>query len=386
MLKVRSAALISYISAFCLFSIVPAFYTWGSIFIPLFVFLLSFMLIMNLQVIGKGNSTVAFFIVFFLLHLYMVLRTDSNINGIIVTLSISLYFLVKKSFVVDVFDKFVKVYAIFIAISLTVYLFVLLGFNLPYTIIPPLNTLKTEVYRLYPFLVTTLMPNGSVFPRFYGLFDEPGVVGTISSIILYAEGFNLRKKQNIIVLLSGLLSLSFFFYVICIVYMSINVKWKLRIFLFAFVLSMFFVFQNNEFAQERLIARFVVEDGELLGDNRTQKAFDDYFDSFRFTTDYYIGKGAGFGSYLNEGGCSYKQVIVDHGVIFFIIYILSFLLLVRMSIKKKKQFLLFLLLFIGVMYQRPFIGLHTLTFLMMSAGYIMFKEENHLRLWKDINR
>jgi predicted RNA-binding protein with RPS1 domain len=80
-----------------------------------------------------------------------------------------------------------------------------------YSLIDPLNPLKDFLYKQYPFLV---MPNEVInveFPRFYGVFDEPGVIGTFAGIMLFAERYNLKKISNIILFVSGVFSFSLFF-------------------------------------------------------------------------------------------------------------------------------------------------------------------------------
>lgn len=69
-------------------------------------------------------------------------------------------------------------------------------------------------------MITWLMPfcNAQQDVRYiaqiFGMYDEPGVVGTIAGAILMTRQFNFKKWINIPIFIAGILSFSLFFYVI----------------------------------------------------------------------------------------------------------------------------------------------------------------------------
>jgi hypothetical protein len=50
--------------------------------------------------------------------------------------------------------------------------------------------------------------------RFYSVFDEPGVLGTLASLILLGCKYNFKKIENIFILIGGMLTFSLAFYII----------------------------------------------------------------------------------------------------------------------------------------------------------------------------
>lgn len=60
---------------------------------------------------------------------------------------------------------------------------------------------------------TVALPSGGSLGRICGYFDEPGMVGTISALLLAAEGFRVNRR-SLIVMTAGLLSFSLAFIVI----------------------------------------------------------------------------------------------------------------------------------------------------------------------------
>lgn len=79
-----------------------------------------------------------------------------------------------------------------------------------YSIISPLNTIKSYEYIQYPFLVVSQVSD-FVYFRFCAYYDEPGVVGSIASLLLIGNRFNLRLWENWPILIAGLFSFSLFF-------------------------------------------------------------------------------------------------------------------------------------------------------------------------------
>src|SRR5690606_28258663 len=52
--------------------------------------------------------------------------------------------------------------------------------------------------------------------RFYSIFDEPGTLGTLSAFVLYGNRYMFRRKENLIILIGGILTFSLAFYILLI--------------------------------------------------------------------------------------------------------------------------------------------------------------------------
>ena len=339
------------------------------------------------DIIKNGTNNNWFFsLLFLLVSLLYAYLNAKNFNGFLFILAIPLMVFTKNRFLYDTYSAFKLLMAFIMGISIIVYILVVfLNVPIPYNVIEPLNEDKNEVFLHYPFLITNTL-YGIVIPRFFCVFDEPGVVGTFCGIILAAEKFNFKNKINFVFLLGGILSVSFFFFIICGLYIIINAKIKYKVLVALVVLVFYFLFSSNEVINDLVFQRFLIEDGAIAGDNRSTQSFDNFYSSFRHSSDYLWGLGAGTGAVLNEGGSSYKQIIVDFGIIFFSFYMIVFLFLCRFNKMKKKDAIMMILVVIGVMYQRPFMGQICWVFMLYSSCVITGIKDNCITERVNINQ
>ena len=240
---------------------------------------------------------------------------------------------------------------------------IFLGISLPNSTIEPLNEDKMGVYYRYFLLIK--QDNLISGNRFYGIFDEPGVVGTMAGVLLLIERFNLKRWYNIVLLLSGIFSFSLTFYFIAILYLLFALPFKMKLILFLVIAALGIALYSNETVYELLFRRVEFNDGRMVGYNRTTKDFDIYFDSFIHSSDIWFGRGAGVSSRVDDGGASYRHLIVDYGIVYFIFYCFAWLLY---CIRKKYSILkiaLSLTVLVLILYQRPFISNWLYVFLMV---------------------
>lgn len=359
-----------YIMAFLLFSVVPAFYVWHSVWYSFFIVILSVMLMVNISNHGYESKSIGVTLLFFLVFLIYIYRAGLNIYGAVEIICLLPLFLIKKESMNKLFDAFLKVYAIAMGIGIPLYILtVWIGVSLPHAEIQPFNDAKILPYYSFSLFVTEEGVFTPFNPRFFGMFDEPGVVGTISAILLISERFNLRKWENIIVLISGVLSASLFFFLICGVYVLLESPMKAKIAVIVVALIAVFVLYDNELLYNIFFRRFNVEDGSLEGMNREHGDFATFYERFRHTPEYWTGLGADAGVKANMGGSSYKQLIVSYGLIFFVVYIASYYLFALTRLRGGKKLFVYSLVLLGTMYQRPFVGTPTMTFLMIASIY-----------------
>ena len=351
----------SWFLALLLFLQIPPFYIWGSKIVVLTVF---FCAILFLTEFEFKKKALACFISLVLLYFYCGYKNEYNIIGLAFLFCIPLLFSAKEKLVMNGLEKFVLIYSVALIPSLIVYLLVnVFGITIPFLVIEPLNALKSYQYFQYPFLV---QEDGLflILPRFHAYFDEPGVVGTISGLLLALDKFNMKKWVNIPILISGIISFSFVFYCILLVVGFIFLKNKYRIIFVIFLFIILRLFEGIDEFDQYIYSRFLFEDGELIGDNRTIAEFDIWYNNFKETNDYYWGMGQNSSLKYNFGGASYKDLIVDFGIIFFILYCMFFVVLGIVNLGIKKNLLLALFLFVAVIYQRPFITNFFYAFLM----------------------
>ena len=305
---------------------------------------------------------------FFVFYLYASLYVlDLNLLGRLFTLLPFCVFFLKKREVMRVYALYHIFFVYTISISLVIYFAVVwIGVDFPYSVIEPLNKLKTYNYLAYPFCV---IPDESYFShfRFCGCYDEPGVVGTIAGVMLITNRWNMRNWKNIVLLISGIFSFSLYFYMLQFLYFLFYARLRYKIVAFFLLIGLFLYLQNDELVNKFLLARLDFSGGDFSGDNRTTASFDSWYRNFLFTTDFWIGCGRGMAEIVDSGGASYKHLIVDHGFIMFAIYMFSFLYLIWRNHSVSKKFLIISIVLFSLIYQRPFIFSYLYLFLLFSS-------------------
>lgn len=260
--------------------------------------------------------------------------------------------ILRKDLVFATYKTFYRLIVFFLGLSIINYFFVRLGLTYGGRIIEPLNKLKSYQYVMYWFLVE---PYGETAGRFHGIWDEPGFIGTICGLLLIAERMNLKKKSNWVILIGGLLSLSFYFYVALIVGLilfssRLKHRWLVMVVFFA----LFLVSYNNPYLYDKLWYRFEwnEEEGTLEGDNRNSGSLASYYESIKGTPAWFTGVGSAVAKDYS-GSASLNLIIVKHGFIFVFLNLLGYALLSLREIRNKKLWAAFFVFFILTLYQRP---------------------------------
>lgn len=258
----------------------------------------------------------------------------------------------KKEVVYETYRVFRKILVVIISLSIVNYILILLGIDFMGVVIDPINKLKDYKYIMHPFVVT---PLGLESTRFHAIYDEPGSVGTLVGLILIAEKMNLQKKGNLVLLIAGLLSLSFYFYIAMIYGFILFSKRLKRKWLYMSVLIGFIIVSyNNEFLYNTLWYRFEydVDRGTLVGDNRSSRSLDNAYDAIKNTPLFFTGIGSAAAEDF-AGSASFKLIILKHGFIFLALNMLGYFLLAIRQISDRRDLLFFFIFFILTLYQRP---------------------------------
>lgn len=373
----------SVIAAILMFFFMHPYFTWGvSKYLEIFFSLLLFILFLfNLDLV-KERRIILFF-AFLIMLLYVPYLQGLNYNGYIMSLAVCTIPFAKRIFAIRTFDSFLSIYVFFITISGLVWVLSLIGAVPSLGILPPWNPLKNYTYIEYPLLV---VPNRSGFYRFEGLFDEPGVVGTISVFLLTIKKFDFTDKRLLLVLITGAMSMSFFFYVVILVYYSFFffVNSKRKIFGLSLIL-LFLIFyvttSDNKLMNDVLWSRFEWDSstGSFVGDNRTNATASKYFDSIVGSREFYTGIGE-FDNMEEMVGGSFSIVlaIIQYGIIYVSVYICIFLWYGWKYKTDLMSYLFYVFVFLGSIYQRPNLTDPTFLFCfaLMATNYLVSREKS----------
>jgi hypothetical protein len=274
------------------------------------------------------------------------------------------------------------IYAWIVGISLVFYIFIVFcGFQFPYTVIKYPNIVTTYPdFRNYIFLINS---NGyNIFDRFRSVFTEPGHLGMISALMLYANSYRLKKKSVFIVFISALMSFSLAAYVLLIIgyfiYEFINGKKiyaKLaKIILVITLLAGSGIYIYTKYS-DSLISQLIIsrleydEDKGIAGNNRNSLFFDNYYEKefYKDASIYIFGVGDDyFMKNLAGKTSSYKVFIVKYGLTGIVLLFIFYLSIVYES-KSKLLFGLFVL-YCASFWQRPYALWEIELFLFIGAA------------------
>lgn len=212
---------------------------------------------------------------------------------------------------------------------------------------------ESSIMENHIFFVTS---KGLEALRFYSLFDEPGVLGTISAFILWGNQYNFKDKRNIIILIGSFFTFSMAFYILTIVGFFISSKINLKkkilylLFIVSFIYVMFILLKDNVAFQQSVIYRFTNME-ETGVDSRSTYEINRIWHNFISSNDIFLGYGKEeFIDKIGGISSSYKNFIMRYGIFGFLVLIYSYY---KLSVRHSRIILATLLIFILSFLQRP---------------------------------
>jgi len=347
--------ILDFFVGFLIFLLCMPYFMWDTGRLNLIILMLiGIISVLNIKRISIKHIIIIIFFIF----IFIYTSVGNNFSGFFFKLILLSFIIIQERKLLNILKWFKLIFSVSIFLSLITYiLIVFLFIPINYDIIKPLNSLKTDNYILYPFLVSdSLLGFKYFYIRFFGIFDEPGVIGSYATLLLFIDNYNFKSKQNIILFIGGFLSFSLYFIISSLVFFTLTGNIKRRLFIISFFVIFFLLTKNNKILTNLIWDRLKIENGQLKGDNRTTTSLDAYYSYFLKSENVLFGKG---NLYLNKygeiGSSSYKELIINYGMFFFIFLSFTYIFWSYYYIKKPKYILIFLFLYFGMIYQRPFI-------------------------------
>ena len=203
--------------------------------------------------------------------------------------------------------------------------------------------------------------------RFNGPFLEPGYVGMIGAFLLFANRFDLKKKDNKIILLSVLLSMSLAGWMLAFIGYMLNLFYVGRIKVSRIVFSLLFIVSLISFAHlynngenvinERILSRLEYDsDNKFSGNNRnspviTMLAMNVWTSDINVLLYGYPNKT--FQQYNDYEliGSGFDHFLVHNGLLG-VLLVFSFYIYTTSTAKDKKFAILFLVFILFSFWQR----------------------------------
>ena len=285
------------------------------------------------------------------------------IKGIVIIL----FLMQKKELQINTFKVFSIIFALCTIPGIVFCILNYLGINIPVDFIETTQEIKAISGQHYRHYFGCVFRESIYYvPRFKqvcGMFDEPGMLGTISALILSAEKYQIKRhKYLIFTFIGGALSMSFAFYMMVIIYAvlyAVQKKGLKKKSIIGIVISLIGVIAlaRTELIQRFILARMSFEN--LINNNRTSSEFDMLYSAFLnnglMNRKVLFGLGNNNPVYYTVDASSYKVIIYNMGIIGFVLFVGWFLYWgIKNSSNNKKAILLTIIFMLSV-YQRPWI-------------------------------
>lgn len=376
------------------YSLVPWFFWWlPSRYAAILFFLINaiYLLTSTLWDFKDGRRMGAALIVVFLFQ-YQAIGGNIVYHIIKFCDSIALLPLIflKTQYQKDLLDRFQKILAPILAISLFFWIGHLAGFDLPSSEITYgsrdrgmgddaqyyfSNHYLYLVNQGLDFQTEDLVPS---FLRFSSVFLEPGYLAILMVFFLFINEFNFRNWKCIVFAFTILFTLSLAGFLMTLIAFGAHLFQKSKhriagIVSICFLLFFGYYFFTNYNGGDNLVNYAIIQrleydddTGTIAGYNRTSEYFDDRFDQFILSSDALFGinregYSKAFGDLTNVG---YKVYIMTHGLFGLFLFLLFLFLLARLC-NNLRSFVLMLLYII--MFMR---GHHTMWYFGFVLVYI----------------
>lgn len=333
-----------------------------------------------------------FWIVASLFLLQPCLNNGASIYGYtLITVVVAVLFLLPDSLKIRSFDWFRILFILSLLPGMLLWLVHAAGVSIDPFIVGEitgndmLNSAKAQNNMFYyEFPGSVVLNYMLVYPAFRlsAMYDEPGVVGTLSAFFIVADNMNFRKWQNIILFIGGAMSFSFAFAVI--IFLSILTRPKSISQIVVLLVGFYCVVYTfapdtipsivNQF-HGRIISRVAITDQGIAGDSRIGSTLDGNFQRW-LSSDY---SEILFGVNQNlepDGSSNWKIIPVTRGVVG-LLALLLVLLLIVIRYYAGLSTLVFAGVFCLSIYQRPMVW--TLPFLMLFVGGSINLKQEMLR-------
>lgn len=361
--------------------------------------------------LSKSNVFIGILFLMMYTHIYVFGAVGTSlptlISGLLAYFNLFLLTTSKRSVRKSVFEKFVILFIISLIPGLIYYIFEKIGISLSIGTLQSENQIaysnsveflgQSGYYKLYVGAVMRVSSN----TRFSGIYDEAGLVGTVSALLLIARKFEIKKDRKCRwLLLFNIISFSLAGYLLIAIYFFIKWmrkgQWKLcvGIIMGLAVLYSLLNLQTNNVLINNLQNRFeITTTGISLINNRETSVFEEGYQEFTNASIYRkimgYGRGASNENRYMRGSSSYKCLLYDYGYwgFFLMIFIITYGYFKKERGKKIDVWELvpFYLVFLISIYQRPAI-MYMYYFIILFGGkefiysYNMISDSRERRL------
>ena len=245
---------------------------------------------------------------------------------------------------------FLSIYTTILSLSLIEYIFYLCGW---YISLGNANRIGVDIYN-YIQLPLNLIQISNI-SRFQSLANEPGLIGTLNALLLFNLNRESYTKEYLILIITGLFTLSLAFYILLILHFLISLKSLKSIAISSLIVSLIVIFAiSNQDKSEIQNLIWRIELGKDA-DNRTSNQFKMEYEEFLDSKECWFGKGLGALNALNivdGGNDGIYRLTYEVGYIGIFLLIIVYSYIIYSSKGNKSASIFFIIAFWLSFYQR----------------------------------
>ena len=311
-------------------------------------------------------------------YLMLVFNTYGGYQGSYIheVISIVCFLLMNNKMKQKTFNIFYRLILVTNAISIVLYVLYMVHIRMGFISVPFYNNGVLSSYY-QKFLIFAIVDGGYSMPRLCGIFNEPGALGTVCALLFALTYQKSSLREKAILLMATLFTMSLAGFVLIIAYMVILLaqkSWKYAAIVLALI-AFFFMIPQIDWGNEeinRFAKRFAITTQGLAGDDRTSLAvgFDEEYQNLLHSSEAFFGKGATYTA--DSGASSYKNLIMQFGILGFGIYLILWLYAALKESKGNRECVVFLLVFLISIYQRPVTIVNSYGYMLVFGGFCWY--------------
>lgn len=337
-----------------------AFYFWGTsaLWIMIIADVMSLFLILKEINFKCAPKRFSYCLLLFVLLVVWSIMTSGLSKGAITFLQyvpfLSLLMLTDEK-LKEVYVYVNKYFSLLLLCSFVIYLSVsVFKLNIPnWGIISSGSDVHT-LFMNYIFYAEPLYDYELIFPRFNGMFLEPGHLGMICSFMLMANGFSLKTYENKIYLIVLIFTLSLAGYLICFLGYILSVRPKKIIYSLPLFLVLYYIVavvwdDGDNFINILIFERLAFSEDSIERNARTSDILNNYFEQLNLK-QYLMGIGQYNFEKLQKigyNGAGYKIYILNYGLIGLSLIFLFYYQIVKYAVNKKYVYAFFIVICIS---------------------------------------
>jgi hypothetical protein len=319
------------------------------------------------------NNTALSIFLFLLVFIFFIYPGNNLLYALMNAASISLFILLKKECALDMFILFKKIFIYSLIPSIAIWFMHIFGIDISILKIgeiaspDALKVVNDIKYTIYPL---SIFYEHGIILRLQGMYPEPGLVGSISALLLASNKFQMNTKEDKILFLGGALTFSLAFIIIYVIGVVVSFNKKIYIGLFSIfsmtILSINFLkYEYYDAIRAMTVSRLSLnEEGRLIGNNRDKYLQNDW--NVWINSDIY---GILFGVGQTADGSSWKSLILFNGITGVIIILLIYSILLN-KVNINRYIFIYLILFFLSFIQRP--GILNFYYIIIFYGTLIY--------------